>query len=142
MAVYFFDILLATQEFGSLDEVDQRPMVEERDHGALAAAQVQAVVPVGTQALADARLADLFGGEIQGSLEVLVDSGFSTVGKGNDLVEEGDFAGLLDVLADRGDDPECVVGTGVFQAVDDICRVRCWHHGGQLEHHVTCLPSV
>src|SRR4030042_957429 len=96
----FFDILPATQEFGSLNEVDQRPMVEERDHGAFSTTEVQAVVPVGAQPLTDAIRANLLSGEIQRAFEVLVNGGFSTIGKGNDFIKKGDFPGLLDILTD------------------------------------------
>ena len=73
---------------GGLDEGAQRPVVQEGHHGALAAAQVQAVVPVGAQALADAGAAHLLGGKIERALEVLVDRRLALVGERDDFVEE------------------------------------------------------
>ena len=84
--------------------------MQEGHHGAFAAAEIQAVVPIGAQALADAGRADLLGREIQRALEVLVNGGLAFVGERDHLIEQRDVAGLLHVLANRRHQPERVVG--------------------------------
>ncbi len=88
------NVYIAPKVLGSLNEIDQSPVVQEGDHGALAAAQVEAVVPVGAQAQADAALADLLSGEIERALEMLVDGRLTAIGEGLQK-EYNELAGAL-----------------------------------------------
>ena len=119
--------------FGGLDEGAQRPVVHERYHRAFSAAQIEAVVPIGAQALANAGVSHLCRGEIEGAFQVLVDRGLALVGKGQQLVEERIVAGLFHIFANRNDDPQSVVGTGVLDAVNQGFAVRRVRDGGRLE---------
>ena len=98
----FLNVFGTLEVLCGFDKGQQRPVVQERDHGALAAAQIEAVVPVGAETFADSRLADLRGREIERALQVFVDGGLALVGEGNDLLEEFDLACFFHVLADRG----------------------------------------
>ena len=126
-------VRLPAQALRQGSEMAQGPVVEEADHGALAAAQVQAVVPVCPQALTDAVAANLPGGKVQDALHMLIDRPLAAVGVGQHLVREGQVPGLPDVLHDAGHQPQGVVGAGVLEAVDDLALVRGGDHGGRLE---------
>ena len=58
-------ILFPAQESRQFDETAQRPVMQEGNEGAFAAAQIQAVVPVSAKSLADPGAAHLSGAEIQ-----------------------------------------------------------------------------
>ncbi len=116
-------VVIAAQELRGFNESAQRPMVQERDHGAFAAAQVQAIVPVRTQAFADSGLTDLFGREVERAFQMFVNRCLALVGERHDLVEESEVAGFFHVLADGRHKPERVVGAHVFDAVDQALAV-------------------
>ena len=126
-------VLHLAQLLGQRDEVLERPVVQETDHGAFAAAKVQAVVPVGAQTLADAVDAHLPGREVQNALHMLVDRTLAAVGVGHHLMGKGHVAGFPDVLDDGGHQPQGVVGAGVLQTVDDLALIRGGNHCGGLE---------
>ena len=77
------DILLPSQGPGSVQEVIGRPDQQEGHHGALTAAQVQAVVPVRAQAFADSVASDLAGGKIKNFCQMFINRALSAVGIGN-----------------------------------------------------------
>ena len=129
----FGRVLRFPQLLGQGDKVPERPVVQEADHGAFAAAQVQAVVPVGAQTLADAVDTHLPGGEVQNALHMLVDRTLAAVGVGHHLMGKGHVAGLPDVLDDGGHQPQGVVGAGILQTVDDLALIRGGNHRGGLE---------
>ena len=60
----FLYILFFTQIGGSLKETLDGPVVQEGYHGALTTAQIQAVIPVRTEAFAHTVLSHLSGGEV------------------------------------------------------------------------------
>ena len=121
-------IILPAQLLGQLHKIADGPIVQEADHGALAAAQVQAVVPVRPQALADAVRAYLLGGEVQDALHMVVDRALAAVGIAHHRIRKAHVAGLPDVLDDGAHQPQGIVGAGVLQAVDDLALVRGGHH--------------
>ena len=126
-------VLHLAQLLGQRDEVPERPVVQETDHGAFAAAKIQAVVPVGAQTLADAVDAHLPGREVQNALHMLVDCALAAVGVGHHLMGKGHVAGLPDVLHDGGHQPQSIVGAGILQTVDDLALIRGGNHRGGLE---------
>ena len=107
--------------------------MQEGDHGTFPAAQVQAIVPVGTQPLADAVRADVAGGEIESAFQVLVDGGLVLVRERNHLPEQCVVPGLFHVLADRDHQPQRVVRANVFETVNDTLAVRRRGHRGRFE---------
>ena len=107
--------------------------MQEADHGAFAAAQVQAVVPVRPEALADAVGTHLSGGEVQNALHMLVDRALAALGIADHLVHEARVPGLLHILHNGADQPQGVVRTGILQPVNDLALVRGRHHRGRLE---------
>ena len=129
----FGRVLRFPQLLGQSDKVPERPVVQEADHGAFTASQVQAVVPVGPQTLADAVDTHLPGGEVQNALHMLVDRTLAAVGVGHHLMGKGHVAGLPDVLDDGGHQPQGVIGTGILQTVDDLALIRGGNHRGGLE---------
>ena len=127
------DVSAPAQAFRQSREMADGPVVEEADHGALAAPQVQAVVPVRPQALADAVAAHLPGGEVQNALHMRIDRPLAAVGVGQHLVREGQVSRLPDVLYNTGHQPQGIVGAGVLETVDDLALVRGGDHGRGLE---------
>ena len=93
------------QPSGQGREPVQSPQVEEAHHGALPAAQVQTVVPVGAKPLADAVFSHLPGGKIQDAREMLIDRALAPVRVGHGFIHEAQIAGLLHVLDHGGDEP-------------------------------------
>ena len=125
-----------------LDEFEEGPVVHEGDHRALPAPEVQAVVPVRTEPLADAGGADLLRGKIECAFHVLVHRCLAGVRERHNGVEERSVSGLPDKLADRRHDPERVVGAGVLQSVDDVRGARRRDHGGKLHAGELLVPGL
>ena len=73
----------------------------------------------------------MFRGEIERPFHVLVDRRFSFVGERNDHVQEAEVTRLLHPLTDRRDNPESIIGTRVFESVDDIGRAWSRDDGGE-----------
>ena len=107
--------------------------MQEAHHRALPAAEIQAVVPVGAQALADAVLPDLPRGEIEDARQMLIDRALAAVGVGDALVRKAELPGLADILHHGGDQPQRVVRTGVLQVVDDLAFIGRRDHCGRAE---------
>ena len=68
--------------------------------------------------------ADLFGGKIQGALEVLVDGGLALVGRRGPPGRRSATSPVSFTYSQTdGDQPEGIVGAGVLEAVDDALAV-------------------
>ncbi len=128
----FLHIGSLAQVAGNFKEGVNRPDVQEGDQRAFAAAQVQAVVPIGAQTLADAGRTDLFGRKVEGAFHVLVNGGGVALGKGDNFIEKTQLAGFFDVFHDGRHQPEMVIGAGVLQPVDQFIHTGRGHHGRQL----------
>ena len=81
------------------------PKQQEGDHGALAAAQVQAIVPIRAQAFAHAMRTHLFKAEVQSAAHVLIYSRFAAIGKGNAGGQKRHITGFAHVFRNGGNQP-------------------------------------
>ena len=116
-------IIFAAEMLCRLDKRPQRPVMHERHHGALAAAQVQAIVPVGAQPFADSRLPHLLRGKIQRALQMLVNRRLAFIGESHYLVEQRGVARLFHVLANRHHDPQRIVRACVVDSVNQALAI-------------------
>ena len=104
--------------------------MEKADHGALAAAQIQAVVPVGAQALACPGPAHLSRRKIENPFQMFINrflflcSRKKGIRIGKHFRRKSEVARLFDIFRHGAHQPERVIGTGVFQAVHDTFLVR------------------
>lgn len=85
------------------------PKYAKTYHGTFTAAEIQAVVPIGAQTLADPVRPHLSGREIKNAHQMPVDRLLAAVSIGHRLVEEGKFTRLLDILYNSRDEPERIV---------------------------------
>ena len=92
-----------------LHKIVQCPNMQKTYHGTFAAAEIQAVVPIGAQTLADPVRPHLSGREIKNAHQMPVDRLLAAVSIGHRLVEEGKFTRLLDILYNSRDEPERIV---------------------------------
>ena len=79
---YFFDMLCGclvlfrifplSQMLCQADELRQCPVMQETDHSAFSAAQVQTIVPIRPQSFADSRLSHLLCGKVQNPFQMPV----------------------------------------------------------------------
>ena len=117
-------ILFSSQEGGKIYKITQRPVMEEGYQRAFAAAQVQAVVPVRTEPLADAGRAYLLRTEIQDFFHMLINGSFPAVRIGEDFVRKIKFSGLPDIFNKGGHQPEGIVRAGVSEAMHIVILIR------------------
>ena len=122
-------VLAAVQGHGGIDEMVRSPYEQEGDHGTFAATQVQAVIPVGSQAPGNPVDAYLAVGKIQDGFHMLPNGAFSFVCIGDNLIKEGKIAALPDVFHDGRDQPEGIVRAGIADAVEHPFLIRLRDHG-------------
>ena len=65
----------------------------------------------------------------------------SPIGVAHNLVKEGKLPGLPDVFHHGGHQPQCVIGAGVRQAVDNGVLVRGGDDGGRFESGLVRLGA-
>ena len=113
-------VFTSAQVFRQRTEVLQGPEMQKAHHRALPASQIQTVVPVGPQSFADPVLSDLPRGEIENTLQMLINSSLAAVGIAEHFIDEFVVTGFTDILNHRTHQPQCVVGAGVPGTMDNL----------------------
>ena len=93
-----FGIVSSPQGIRQLTEAVQSPEMQEADHCALSPAEIQAVIPVRPQTLANAVLSDLSGGKIKDARQMFIDAALPSVGISDRKIDKGQFSRLFDIL--------------------------------------------
>ena len=136
-----FYILFPAQPLSQSDKMGQGPEMQFRYEGALAAAQIQTVIPVCPKALADPVRTGLPRRKIQDPLHVPVHTvsprfrsfRYGRIRVGGRMIRKSQVPRLLYIFRNRRDQPEGVVGAGIFYPVDDILPVYAGDHRRRTE---------
>ena len=126
-------VCLSAQPAGQCGKVSQCPNVQKAHHRAFAPAQVQAIVPVRPQALADPMRTHHALGKIQDRLQVAVNRVRPFIRIGHRHVKERGVPSLPHIVRHGGNKPQRIVAACVRQAVDHTAFIRRGHNGRALE---------
>ena len=127
-------ILSLPEDLRQRDKMLQCPVVQEAYHGALTTAQIQAVIPVGAESLADSVVTDLLSAEVQNPLQMFIYTLRYFISQYVSICIGELFSGKIQVscffyvLYHCTHKPQGIIGAGILDSVDHALFVRLRDH--------------